>query len=437
MDEANSAQNVSSGRRGLASFRLFRGNLSVATLPVLVLLCWLAWEIVSNTAADNNAVAQPEAALAWVPSHPTALARLSEQQLILETAKTDTAAITAMAQQALRGDPLKQQAFRVLAFAAEANGDRERAEVLMALAGSRSLRDLRVQAWLFNRRLLAGDVGGALAHVDAVLRVWPNTFDVFLATLVGLAGDDDRRDALVARLKMAPPWRDRFLAQLPGESADPKQLYGLYSALRAEEASLTVQEFRPYLQRLAALGEYELAYAMQVEFLPPERLAMLGHLNNGGFDHPISGLPFDWTVAYVRGARTSIVVDAESNRKLRVEFHNTRVPYRHVSQLLILQPGTYQLTGIVTSLGLANDRGMQWVISCVGGAGQQLGATDRVSGTNPWRDFILPFEVPNSDDCRVQEIRLMLAARIAAEQQVAGEITYDSLHIERRGTQNR
>ncbi len=400
------------------------------------MLSWLAWEIVANTAADTNAESEPAVALAWVRSHPAALARLSEQQLISETAKTNTTAIAAMARRALEGDPLKQQALRVLAFTAEADGDREHAETLMALAGSRSLRDLRVQAWLFNRRLLEGDVAGALAHVDAVLRVWPDAFDVFFATLVGLAGDADRRDALVARLKMAPPWRSRFLTRLPSESTDPNRLYRLYSALRTEEAPLTVDEFRPYLQRLVQLGEYERAYAMQVEFLPPERMAMLGHLNNGGFDHPISGLPFDWSIANVRGARTSIVVDPESNRRLRVEFHNTRVPYRHVSQLLILQPGTYRLTGAVTSLSLANDRGMHWLISCVGGERQQLGSTDRISGTIPWSEFSLRFEVPNHEDCRAQEIRLTLAARISAEQQVAGEISYDSLRIERRVTRS-
>jgi hypothetical protein len=43
----------------------------------------------------------------------------------------------------------------------------------------------------------------------------------------------------------------------------------------------------------------------------------------------------------------------------------------------------------------------------------------------------MSFDVPEGDECRVQEIRLVLAARIAAEQEAAGEIWYDSLRIER------
>ena len=436
MDDVSWAQDASSGVAGRVASGFFNGRRLAATLPALMLMCWLGWEIVSNTAADTSAADNPETALAWVANHPTALARLSELKRISETAETDTVAIKALARSALKGDPLMQPALRVLAFTADANGDKERADMLMALAGSRSLRDLQVQAWLFNRRLLAEDVAEALAHVDAILRVWPNALDLLLATLVGLASDADRQDALVERLKTAPPWRARLLARIPGESEDPKSLYGLYSALRAGEQSLTIDEFRPYLRRLVELGEYELAYAMQVGFLPPERVATLAHLNNGGFDHPISGLPFDWIIANVRGARTSIVADAESNQRLRVEFYNTRVPYRHVSQLLILQPGSYRLTGAVKSTGLANERGMQWVISCAEGARQRLAETDRISGTTPWREFALPFEVPDQDECRAQEIRLTLAARIAAEQQVAGEISYDSLQIERQAVQD-
>jgi hypothetical protein len=226
-----------------------------------------------------------------------------------------------------------------------------------------------------------------------------------------------------------PPWRSTFLAVLPKESPNPTTLYDFYSALRSEPAPLTPGEFRPYLERLAHLGEYSLAYAMQVDFLPAERIGMLGLLNNGGFDTPISGLPFDWTIGNVRGARTEIVVDDKSNRALRVEFYNTRVPYRHVSQLLILRPGRYRLVGDVMSVDLKNERGLQWTVSCA--SGEQLAATNRVTGSTPWTKFEASFDVPDRAECRGQEVRLSLAARIAAEQEAVGEIWYDNLRIER------
>jgi hypothetical protein len=331
----------------------------------------------------------------------------------------------------MRGDPLADGALGVVAFAAELNGDMERAERLMKLAGSRSLRDIRVQAWLFNRELLARNYAEALTHADAVLRVWSDVSDIFLPVMAGFASDPDGRVPLITLLKQGPPWREWYIAHLPGETPSPAGLYDVYSALKSGPHALTTEEFRPYLQRLVEMGDYSLAYAMQVDFLPAERVAMLGLLNNGGFDHPVSGLPFDWTIGAVRGARTEIVVDENSNRALRVEFHNTRVPFRHVSQLLLLQPGTYRLQGEVRSVGLRNERGMQWTISCREGKRQQLGATDRVRGSTGWTAFGMSFDVPEGDECRVQEIRLVLAARIAAEQEAAGEIWYDSLRIER------
>jgi hypothetical protein len=431
MDQAGWHHEGSSKRPTAPRFRFLPRPPVVPKLLVGAALAWLGWEIVSNTAADNLAPSQPDAALAFVGDHPAALVQLAENELAAEPGDAPLAhSIADLAERAIRGDPLAEGALRVAAFAAELDGDMDRAERTMELAGSRSLRDLKVQAWLLNRQLAARNYAESLTHADAILRVWSGLSDTFLPVVAGLANDPDGRGPLVALLKNGPPWRRWFLDHLPALSPDPAGLYDMYSALKSGPYALTVEEFRPYLERLVEIGDYSLAYAMQVDFLPAERIAMLGLLNNGGFDHPVSGLPFDWMIGDVRGARTEIVVDENSNRALRVEFYNTRVPFRHVSQLLLLQPGTYKLQGEVKSAGLRNARGMQWTISCAEGRGQQLGATDRVADTMPWSSFEMSFDVPAGDGCRLQVIRLVLAARIASEQEAAGTIWYDSLRIE-------
>lgn len=220
------------------------------------------------------------------------------------------------------------------------------------------------------------------------------------------------------------------MARLPGESERPTALYDLYAALDSEEAPLAAEEFRPYIERLIEADEHALAYAMQVDFLPEERIAMLGLLNNGGFEFPVSGLPFDWTIGSLRGARTLIVLE-DSDRVLRVELFGGRVPFRHVWQHLLLQPGEYRLRGEVASAGLVTERGMQWVIACAEAQREVLLATERVSGTRPWTPFDATFTVPDGETCRAQEIRLILAARSPAEEEAEGEIRYDDLRIER------
>jgi hypothetical protein len=394
-------------------------------------LCWLAWEIISNTMADTYAGSNPRAALAWDGGNAAALVELGWHELESVTDSSGSDPASEAGRLALLEDPLASGALGVLAFAADRAGRNEDADQFMRLAASRSLRDRRVQGWLLNRALLARQYAEALRHADAVLRAMPGLFDALLPVLAAIADDRDARIALVELLAHNPPWRARFLEHLPERSANPSALYGVYAPLMAAEPPPGAREYGSLLHRLISTGDHALAYAVQVDFLPPERIAMLGLVNNGGFDHPASGLPFDWTISDVRGARTEIVVDDNFNRFLRVEFHGARVPFRHVSQTLLLQSGSYGLFGKVKSAGLRNARGLQWTITCAEGSRELLLATERVAGTMPWTHFNSSFDVPDREDCRAQEIRLVLAARIAAEQEVSGTIEFDSLRIER------
>jgi hypothetical protein len=53
-------------------------------------------------------------------------------------------------------------------------------------------------------------------------------------------------------------------------------------------------------------------------------------------------------------------------------------------------------------------------------------------GTNPiWKDIEFTFTVPGQD-CRAQQLRLDLDARMSSEQLVTGEMWIDELQISRR-----
>jgi hypothetical protein len=98
----------------------------------------------------------------------------------------------------------------------------------------------------------------------------------------------------------------------------------------------------------------------------------------------------------------------------------------------MLPPGTYQLKGKYKA-DIINKRGMGWRISCAGGKGDSIGESALVTGvTKSWIEFEFGFEVP-AVDCRAQQIRLELAARMASEQMVSGSIWYDELQISRVG----
>jgi hypothetical protein len=126
-----------------------------------------------------------------------------------------------------------------------------------------------------------------------------------------------------------------------------------------------------------------------------------------------------------------VVSVEEDDRALKIEFYNTRVPFRHVSQVLMLEPGAYLLTGNVKAMRLNNDRGLQWTVRCMTGSKERLGETDRLRGTFPWSGFQTEFHVPDTPDCQTQVLRLELPARIPREEQIKGDIWFDGIRVER------
>jgi hypothetical protein len=154
----------------------------------------------------------------------------------------------------------------------------------------------------------------------------------------------------------------------------------------------------------------------------------LGNVHNGGFGFLPSGLPFDWTFEDVAGAKVSVIgrPDDNANLALRVEFNGNRVPFRHVSQMLLLRPGRYELKALGRADALENERGLWWTISCA--EGKPLRETNRISGTSGWQELKMDFVVPD-EMCVAQRLELALAARIPIESQVSGEAWFDDIVV--------
>jgi tetratricopeptide (TPR) repeat protein len=116
-------------------------GLIVAALCAIALFA--AWRIVSLAIADFYADSDPARALQWRPAHPDALLMLAEKNVAGR--KFDAA--EALAKRALAANPLDGRAYRVLADAASARGDRKRQQTLIALAVQHAPRDIAARAW--------------------------------------------------------------------------------------------------------------------------------------------------------------------------------------------------------------------------------------------------------------------------------------------------
>jgi hypothetical protein len=395
---------------------------------VLLLSIWVGWRITTQTAAGSLARSDPDAAVNWAADESIALDQLAQKELVGQNGNLDFA--REWAQRALRSKPLDSRALTLLGLIAERKGDEKRADALMQIAGARTWRDHEAQAWLFNRDVRRGDYAQALAHADAIMRIDYQPLAEFFPVLAALTVDGRAFEALTDFLATSPPWRTWFLSQLSTRLANRARLTELYTALNETEEPPTKQELRVYLDRLIRDGNFEEAQQAWHRTLPPEQRARETYLFNPDFKIPIDGLPFNWSMETVSGADIQIVSSPDGGREpaLLVEFLGARVSFANVKQLMLLSAGDYTFRGRVKAEELVTARGLWWKIFCADSVAKTLAHTELVSGTIPWTDFAVNFQVPAAD-CRAQWLQLELPARIEPEKKIAGQVWYQQLRI--------
>jgi tetratricopeptide (TPR) repeat protein len=383
---------------------------------VVLTLIWVGWRIIAQTAALDLATTDPRA-----------LDLQAEREL---SKSDDDLEFREWARNALRSNPLNARALTLLGLIAERKGDHESAEKLMQLSGARTWRDRTAQAWLFNHEVRRGQYSDALPHVDAILRMGGPQTDLF-PVLAAFVVYPRAFEALTAFLAESPPWRAWFLSELSARLANQTRLVELYAALNQTSKPPTKGELRPYLSRLIKDGNFDQAYQSWQATLPPEQRTAATYPFNGNFDIPVDGLPFNWNLESISGAEVEIVslVDASDKKPaLLVQFSGARVSFANVKQLMLLPAGDYTLAGRVKSEDLLTPRGLWWRIFCADKPANSLMQTELVSGTLPWTDFAVKFQVPSAD-CRAQWLQLELPARIESEKKIEGEVWYRNLRI--------
>jgi Tfp pilus assembly protein PilF len=394
---------------------------------VLLSLTWVGWRIIALAAGQSLALSHPDAALSWVADQPTALNQLVQRELANPDGNLDAA--REWAKSALRSNPLNARALTLLGLIAERKGDQKGADALMRIAVARTWNDPMTNAWLFNREIARGDYPNALPYLDAMLRIDLEAQKRrLLPMLVAFTNNPTAFKSLITFLATSPPWRTWFLSELSARLSNQARLVELYTALSETENPPTKKELWPYLDRLIKSGNFEQAYQIWRETLQPEQRE--NYPFNRDFEIAIDGAPFNWNLDAPRGAHVEIVTSDDSGRKraLLVEFSGGRIDFASVKQLMMLPSGNFTFRGKVKTKELRTSRGLWWHIFCANPSTITLAHTELVSGTVPWTDFAVRFEVP-ATDCKAQWLRLELPARIGSEFSIEGQVWYQDLRI--------
>lgn len=430
----------------------------------------LVWLVLTKSLPFALAEANPELALRLDPGNPLALMVLAERartELLTlrgldesppnrngRTGAADDGAISAMppltagrgadetreaelrrtivelANRLIANDPLNARGFRLLA---EMSDSPERKRQLMREAAKRSRRESVAVFWLMTDSFERRDFADVVGKADVLLKTRASLTPDVLMYLAAVAVDPEGRSLLAGLLARRPDWRGQFLTALPKlvhYAGDP---YELMAAVSDLGSPITPSELAPYLNVLIGAGLVPYAKEISDALHPAADQSPPALLVNGNFAAEPSGLPFDWSLQPGRNvsAEFAPLPDRDNARSVLFSFGAGRVQFPELTQILVLPPGRYRLEG--EYFGRINaQRGIRWEVRCW--RGNEIARTEMIRGDPQpaWRPFRLDVEVPDRDDCRAQQLRVFLDARLAAEQLVSGQIAFRQLSLRRR-----
>jgi tetratricopeptide (TPR) repeat protein len=380
---------------------------------------------------DPQAVAS---ALAWLPKHPEAL---FEQARL--TAETDPATAAQWLRQSAQANPTDGRVYMALAALQEQQGNVHEAKGLVTsasqLAPMRSVVQLEAGAFWLRQ----GNLFQALQHWNTVLNLGSSRYQQTLyPILLNLAENPKNRSAFQQLANESPRWWTGFFkytAKHSNHLAAVASLYRLGQPMQSNDPDVEEQhnqEQQAYLNRLQQEGRWLAAYLAWIDGLDAQQLDALGNIYNGDFELPLADADFGWRVPRLHGVEvaTASTPEAKGNYALRIVFQGRRARFRHVYQHLLLDPGHYQLQGLLRLDNFRTERGVQWTLTCKTGTRITLGASERFLGRAAWQPFSADFQVP-ATDCGVQELRLALAGRFGQEFEAEGMVWFDNLRIKR------
>lgn len=400
---------------------------------LLLVAALLAWRVLVNGLAEHYAGQEtPEgasAALRWRGDQPAAL-----YQRGLASSEREPVASERWFQAAIWADPTDALAYLALAELWVGSGRQLAAiglvEIADVLAPMRSPALARSAAFWLNQNR----PDRALERWSLLLRTRPQAAGQLYPVLLRLADNPAAQPLLRPLLDKPPEWWDGFFAYAAAKAERPETVMFLYQHRSRASGPPDIAEQRIYLDRLWREGRWLEAYLAWLNGLDERQQQGLGHLYNGGFELPVTGMGFDWRMSPPRGATVETVetYGTRGGRALHVTFDGQRVHFQHVYQPLYLEPGRYQLQGRVRPDRLQAERGLRWRVRCGGQSVRVLAESEPFVGSDDWRSFTADFTVPETD-CAVQLLRLELEGRAELDFTAQGGIWFDDLTINRRG----
>ena len=393
--------------------------LLAATLP----LAWLAF---ANAVVGVARAGNPEMALRFNPTDPAALANAAGLALARPGGGGEARA-EALARRSLEGQALNPHALSVLGFVEEARGNRDRARAYMRMAERLSRRDTGAQFWLIEDRIRQGDVAGAVAHYDVVMRAsLPNRTLLFPILAEAMASPEIRR-ALVPYVRGNAPWLLHFMSSAVQAGPNPQFIAAtiLQSGGLPRGASAAEIEGR-LLARLAQEG-YFADLARFARSLPGVDRAVLTSADLSAATVEVPYAAIGWQRTQDAAISTTVIAPAAGPERSIGVFVAAGGQGLVARKLLLLAPGRYMLSSRAAPIRGDRGAGLRFELQCRKAAGSET----------IWRSAILApvdavrrMEVTIPAGCDAFSLDLIAASGAAAQD---AEFVVKSIELRRIG----
>lgn len=343
--------------------------------------------------------ADPATALKLAPFNSSAQANWIDDRILAGGTGSE---LRAVAERAVRRDPLNTAAWRVLGLIEASSGNPELALRIVSFANFLSRRDGVANLWLIERYLQQNDLDNALKHYDYALRSSLRTREQLLPRLVEATAEAQTIRPIADVLLASPDWAQDFFAAMNNLAPSGDNAAELIKILKTEgfSGSFALPRYLP--QRFAGMNDVEAAGKIY-------RLLGGGIPSSGRLDFvqedPMQ--PFDWELTNDQPLEAIALHDrgdaAQSILAINAEPDQVKSAAK---RMLELKPGGYALgTASVAVEGVAPEY-VAWRVTCNDGgavlAEVRLAAPSRSRQT-------MTFDVPAN--CPAQWLNLIVATR--------------------------
>ena len=382
-------------------FRGSRTGLVLKRTGLAVIAAVVSWQILAVNLSDyfveDASYGNPEAlqtALWWDQHHPVALAQLGADAIRQE----QPAAALALLRAAIASNPADARPQMDVAALYAVDGEVEQGDRLATAANTLMPVQYAAQLDLALYWSAREDVEQAVQHLAIALVGGRGRLrETYFPQLLAVAAQEQSRGALlpITENPTLYPWWEAFFRYAARDAQDVATVTALVDMREASaQVPLSARERDLYIGRLRKDDLIAEAYLYWVNGLDKEDLQYLGYLFDGGFEREIvNKTGFEWRAYPPRNSGIRITsgdtYGVEGGTALRVSFSGKRIRFRHLSQNLYLDQGTYVLTGRVRPDNLKARRGLQWRVDCNAGASGTLGNSDTFAGSGDWRAFRL------------------------------------------------